>query len=242
MTFNIRDREQGINTDFMTYAIYSMADKNPTALLNATIFAELTQKAFQTFFQHFVSSNVSMSGGGRAYQPIGTTLGPLGSRVKINRTDDVKDTLPDDYGNAYPVLSTNRSATATVSTRIDLLHMSPLAAWLSISILIWLALTTITATVLQRSYLRALNCNFDTIADVLICISQSDNLLRLVHRRGIEGLKEEKTVRVRLGWFRSQQGNIVYGIEAEGADSEYSVRWVKGPDKADMSLRKIDDR
>jgi hypothetical protein len=226
MTFNIRDREQGINTDFMSYAMYTSVNKDPTALLNATKLSELTQKTFQTFFQHFVSSNVSVTDGGRAYQPIGTTLGDIGAIVKVNR-EDIKDTIPENYSNEYPVSNTNRSTTAKVSKRIEVLYMSPVATWLSVSILVWLALTTITAAILQRSHVRSLNSNFDKFADVLVCISGSDNLLELVKKIGIQGLEKETSVLVRLGWFKDRKGMIRYGIEAEGGKDMREVEWVE---------------
>lgn len=215
MTFNIRDREQGVNMDFMTYSMYNLVNKDPTALLNATTLATMTEKTFQTFFQHFVSSNVSITEGGRAYQPIGKTMGDIGALVRINRTR-MRTQMPAQYSADFPVLNTNRSATAQVSTRIDILYMSPIATWLSISIIIWLLGTTVTVAVLQRSYLKSLNSDFETFADVLVCICGSENLLELVKERGVEGLKEVDGVVVRLGWFRDGLGRIRYGIEAEG--------------------------
>ncbi|CAO2655525.1 Nn.00g043280.m01.CDS01 [Neocucurbitaria sp. VM-36] len=54
--FNIRDLDNGLNMDFMSYANYILADKDPTALLDADTLREHSQRTFQTFFQHFVTS------------------------------------------------------------------------------------------------------------------------------------------------------------------------------------------
>ena len=54
--FNIRDLDNGLNMDFMSYANYILANKDPTALLDADTLREHSQRTFQTFFQHFVTS------------------------------------------------------------------------------------------------------------------------------------------------------------------------------------------
>jgi hypothetical protein len=54
----------------MTYSMLSMASGQPGALLNATLLEALAKTTFSTFFQHYVSSNVSMSTGSWAYQSV----------------------------------------------------------------------------------------------------------------------------------------------------------------------------
>jgi hypothetical protein len=54
--FSIRDRQLGINMDFMSRANFFQADDDPSALLNASTLIEYSQHTFQTFFKHFVAS------------------------------------------------------------------------------------------------------------------------------------------------------------------------------------------
>jgi hypothetical protein len=62
--FNMRDNTTGLNLDFMSYAACAQVGFDPTALLNAGTLAKTSQKVFSTFFQHFVSNNMSRELGG----------------------------------------------------------------------------------------------------------------------------------------------------------------------------------
>ena len=59
-TFNFR--KPGLNMDFMTYAMYSLAGSDLEALLDPEVQARTANKVFSTFFQHFASSNVTSQG------------------------------------------------------------------------------------------------------------------------------------------------------------------------------------
>jgi hypothetical protein len=233
MTFNFRDRGQGLNVDFMTYAMYSLVDKNPSALLDADKLTGAMQRVFATFFQHFASSSVSLNDGGFAYQPIGHTIEDPGPVYNISQVpiSTVADRLPANYSNNYPQLNTVREVNATVTTRIEVLYMNPLATWLSIAILSWLALTTILVAVVERKQVKRLNRGMDTLGNVLVWIARSDNLLQLVRERTIEDLKKDKEVWTKLGWFRDSSGVVRWGIEAEGGEGMRTVEWVDPPDE-----------
>lgn len=59
----------------MTYAMYTRANWDPQTLLNTTVRADLASEAFTVFFfQHFVSSNVSLDTGSWAYQSINASV------------------------------------------------------------------------------------------------------------------------------------------------------------------------
>jgi hypothetical protein len=231
MTFNIRDRDQGINVDFMTYAMYSLVGKDPEALLDVVKLSNATQRVFSTFFQHFASSSVSLKEGGFAYQPIGHTIEDPGPVYDIGQVpiSTFTDRLPANYSNDYPRLNTVREANATVSMRIDVLHMNPTATWLSFAILFWLALTTIIVAAIERTHVKRLNRGMDTLGSVLVWIAGSDNLLQLVKDRDIEQLKKDRSVWTRLGWFRDSKGVVRWGIEAEGGEGMRPVEWVDPP-------------
>ena len=70
----MRDNTTGLNVDFMSYAAYTEAGNDPTALLDAKTLAEKSEKVFSTFFQHFVSSNLSNENGNWVLQPIDQQL------------------------------------------------------------------------------------------------------------------------------------------------------------------------
>lgn len=63
-TFNIRDKAQNVNVYFMTYALYALTGHESTTLLTATLLQSLAELTFSTFFQHYVSSNISSQDGG----------------------------------------------------------------------------------------------------------------------------------------------------------------------------------
>ncbi|GME59599.1 uncharacterized protein LTHEOB_4547 [Neofusicoccum parvum] len=202
-TFTFRDRAQGLNLDYMTYAMYALADKDPTALLNTTTMERLAQRTFSTFFQHFASSNVPMDTGGWAYQTINASLPPeiAEQRSKMLNLSDV------------PVSQTNRTAVVRVDTRAEMLNMSPVAVWLSVGILAWLIMTTIIIAAVQRRYLKNLDRNIECVGDVLVLIAGSEKLLQLVRERGTEGLREDRNIKTKLGWFENSHGESRGGIE-----------------------------
>ncbi|PSN74373.1 hypothetical protein BS50DRAFT_539590 [Corynespora cassiicola Philippines] len=232
MTFNIRDSENGINADFMTYSMYSMAKKDPRALLDADTLIELTQGAFQTFFQHFVSNTVSLRDGGWAYQGIGTTMGDPGPVINFTESSDAEamflfrdNNLPPSYSNEYPVLDTERGTTAQVSKRVQVLRMNDVATFISAAVLVWLALTIVVVAAVQRIYLKSLQKSVDCLGDVLVWVAGSDNLLELTGRFDETELKRFESVRMHLGWFRDQRGVSRFGIEADG-EGLRAVEWM----------------
>ena len=68
--FVIRDQDRGLNMDLMTYSMYSLANKNPEALLDYSTLVKYADRTFQTFFQHFIRTDMSLTEGGFAYQKI----------------------------------------------------------------------------------------------------------------------------------------------------------------------------
>jgi hypothetical protein len=217
--FVFRDPGNGINMDLMTYSMYTLAKKDPEALLNFTTLAHHADRTFQTFFQHFVNSGMSLSKGGYAYQPIDdNSMNTLGHAVDKNGTRIAEK--------SFPVLNTNRTIEASVSQRIRVLHMNTTATYLSTAILIWLIFTTLLVTGLQRRYTRFINRDVQLIADMLVLIAGSDNLLELMADEGVE-LKKSKDVKTMLGWFRDRSGEVRWGVEVVGGRN--AVEWVDAP-------------
>jgi hypothetical protein len=217
-TFNYRDQKQGLNMDFMTYAVYTMANKDPRALLNMSTLQSLANKTFSTFFQHYVSSNVSLDIGGWAYQEINASLPETLGPALGNHSQD-----------AVPSIShTDPTAVAHVSTRIELLEMNAVALWLSIAVLIWLSATALVLSVLQkrRYYLSSSSLirKFACLGDMLIVLAGSERLLRLVREQGPDGdcLKGNgSNLLTRLGWFEGPDGKSRWGLELVDPGQEF---------------------
>ncbi|KAJ5103832.1 hypothetical protein N7532_004361 [Penicillium argentinense] len=232
-TYNIRDEINGLNMDFMTYAMYSMAGKDPKKLLDSDTFNELAQKTFSTFFQHFVSNEVSMETGGWGYQKINDSLpSELGPALEL-----VDNYLPGNKASAQqdviqPISHTNRTVEAHLTRRVELLQMNAVAVWLSISIMAWLILTTVVVAILQKRYFGSLVRNVECLGDVLVLIAGSANLLQVVReiQAGTLLLEDYKHLRTRLGWFVDEDGELRWGIEMEESYGDGpGVHWVSAP-------------
>lgn len=232
-TYNIRDEMNGLNMDFMTYSMYTLAGKDPKALLDPTTFTTLAEKTYTTFFQHFVSKNLSVETGGWAYQKINASL-PSGLGPVVDLVDDyLPGTTASSYQDTDPVSTTNRTVSAQIAQRVELLTMNAVAVWLSIAIMIWLILTTIVVAILQRRYFGSLVRNVECLGDVLVLIAGSANFLQVV--REIEsgqlmaGTYEE--LRTRLGWFVDEDGGLRWGIEMEERYGDGpGVHWASEPE------------
>ncbi|KAF1913324.1 hypothetical protein BDU57DRAFT_504408 [Ampelomyces quisqualis] len=216
--FAFRDQNHGISMDLMTYSMYLLARKDPEALLNYTTLATYANRTFQTFFQHFVNSELSLDKGGFAYQPIGDNTMETIGRSTNNGTFLARDSIS--------VPRTNRNITASVSHRIRVLHMNVTATYLSAAILTWLIFTTVVILCLQRRYTRFMNRDVQLIADMLLLISGSDNLLELVAEKGTE-FKKNKDIKTMLGWFKDRDGQVRWGVEVVGGSN--AVDWVDAP-------------
>ena len=218
--FNIRDQDVGMNMDLMTYSMYALADKDPEALLNYTTLVSHANRTFQTFFQQFVNSKLSLIDGGWAYQKLDDrSLEGLGRPVDENGTAIAERVYPQ-------TLDANRSIAASVSHRIRVLHMNPVATYLSAAIIIWLIATAACITCLQRRYTSFMLRDVELIAEVLVLVAGSDNLLHLVQERGL-ALKRDKEVRTMLGWFKRRDGEVRWGVEIVGGPN--AVEWVDSP-------------
>ncbi|KAF3386640.1 hypothetical protein F1880_000487 [Penicillium rolfsii] len=231
-TYNIRDDFNGLNMDFMSYAMYSMANKDPKALLDPDRYLALAQKTFTTFFQHFVSNNVSMDTGGWGFQKINAslpdTLGPV-----VEAGTWLPGTVATPYqDDMHPISHTNRTVAAHVSQRVQLLQMNALAVWLSVGILGWLMLTTLIVAILQRRYFGRLVRNVECLGDVLVLIAGSSNLLQVVGeiQAGRLAPEDYEHLRTRLGWFMDEDGKLRWGVEMEEAfGNGPRVQWVAAP-------------
>jgi len=218
----IHDTENHLDMDFMTYCIYILAKKDLNSLNNETVFNTLINQVFQTFFQHFVSTNASLTAPSWAYQPIGAQPEDLGTRIIYNLTSGRME-----KGNpvTYPTLQTNRTTEATIEHQVEVLKLNAVATWLSIANLIWLIITALIFLVMQRSFLRPLHRNVECIADAMVLFAGSQRLLAFVQKSEMEDLRGDGDTKVKLGWFKTKEGIVRWGIELveDGLDG---VEWL----------------
>lgn len=222
--FNMRDNTTGLNMDFMSYAAYSQVNLDPTALLDGEVLLNTSRKILSTFFQHFVSNNVSTEQGGYVYQPAGLhdDMTP-----PMNNLKDFKGYTP--RGEIAPRFqtvhrNTNKTTTAILSTRVEILQMNPVAFWIATAIIIWLIITILIFTSVQRRYYSGIKRNVECIADILVLIAGSENLLETVREKGIDAILKENTMLARLGWFKDSDGKMRWRIELEDTDEEVEMQ------------------
>ncbi|KAH0174627.1 hypothetical protein KCU67_g657, partial [Aureobasidium melanogenum] len=211
-------RYAGLNADFMSYCMLQLAKGDKAALLDHGRLISLANETFSVFFKHFASSNVSDTLGGQAFQPIGEKL-PWGLGPAINSSELP---LPPDQQGAFATenqtVPLERQVTATLSVPIEQLVMSPIAAYLCISILVLLCVTTAIIYTTNRPQLKALPRDVDTLASTIAFVYGSERLLRWV--QDLPSLKpsklqskDTKRMMARLGPFKNSQGRERWGIE-----------------------------
>lgn len=215
--------------DYMSYCMYVLAGQDKQALLNHSLLHSTASQTFATFFQHFMSSNVSLTRGGLSYQMIDEQLpSDLLPTSIYNSTTNQTVVVPI----PRPVSNTNRTAEVDVSITVKVLHMSPVAVWICVGILIWLILTVLVIVASDSRYLGRLLRGSKTLADVAILLAGSDALLAYMANHHT-GQYNTNTPQVKLGWFRDRTGQPRWGIELVG--NEFGVDWL---DEGEIPERK----
>lgn len=231
-TFNFR--ETGLNVDYMSYSMLSQVGGDQRALLDPQTLRRIANTVFSTYFQHFVSSNVTLADGGWAYSKIGEALPrDLPPPVSYNYNGIGESHAPNAsvyYGPDAVQLTAHR--------RVEMLHMSVAAAWICLAILVCLIAVLILAATMRRQLTGGLRREISCMADVAVLVAGSRALLGLIQARGLEVVWRDETLRTRLGWFRGEDGRPRWGIElvdGEGADG-YGVEWLNEEDVRDLDL------
>ena len=168
-TFNFRLR--GLNLNYMSYAMYSLAKRNSAALLDLSTLQTLSNIVFSTFFQHYASNNITVGEGGRTFQPIAATL-PVGLPLIVNNNDDKPSSYQDTITPSYA----NRTIQAVVHINVEQLVMFPAAVFLCLAILVFLAVTTILVYFPYATYFKALPRDVETLVSVLAFVYDSPRL------------------------------------------------------------------
>ena len=206
----------------MTYSMLSMAENDPRALLDPETLEQLAQRTFSTFFQHYASNNVTFAAGGRTYQKINETLPPdIGKSETYGKRQTTESIAPSVSGN---------SANVDVSRPIVVLRTSKTAVWICIVILSWLIVTALLLAVFARSHTSSFEKKIETVGDIAILVTASDEFLELVKNSRHTDLKQNTSLRTRLEHFTSIDGEDRYGInlcspddisEASGQNKNY---------------------
>ncbi|PVI08697.1 hypothetical protein DM02DRAFT_9443 [Periconia macrospinosa] len=211
--FNIRDNYTGLNLDFMSYASYIQANKDAASLLDANVLRQQTEHTFTTFFQHFVSSDVSLQSGGWAYQPIGANLDGLGKPRDTTPPQIAPNGEPAVPVSKLPTRDTEPHFNAKVAKQVEVLRMSPMAFVVCVVLLSWLLATLVVVAVSERLYFRGLIRNVESIADVLVLVAGSERFLELVREGDVQRLQTDQKIKTRLGPFRDSKGRVRRGID-----------------------------
>ncbi|PVH89113.1 hypothetical protein DL98DRAFT_565261 [Cadophora sp. DSE1049] len=172
-TYNFR--LPGLNVDFMSYVSLSLAQNNPSLLLDPTTLGNISSTVFSMFFKHFVHSDVRSNGG--MYMNGSWVLQPRGA-VLPSDLGPTKDSVSKVYWqDTLQPSGMDPSVNAVVTTRIEQLDLSPAAFILCLSILCFLMLTTVVVLGWHHRYLRLLPRDVDTLGSVLGFVYASDKLL-----------------------------------------------------------------
>ena len=165
---------------------------------------DTANQTFGIFFKHFACFNVSEQLGGYVYAK--PTL----------------DHRTGDWIGAY-----GGPVNATLNTPVDELRMSPTAAILSMSILVFLMIVTIIIYATNRNEYKAIPRDVDTLASTIGWVYASDRLLawtavappiepHLLSRRAPSTMAHK----ARMGPFRDSAGNEHWGIEIVDTDTD----------------------
>ncbi|KAI5203569.1 hypothetical protein E4T39_04140 [Aureobasidium subglaciale] len=217
--FNLRG--PGLNVDFMSYSMLAMANNSKEALLDSDTLTKLANQTFGIFFKHFASEEVNSTAGGRVFQPIGEKLpsgiGPV--TISGNITADQGALGLQDSAMPLP-----REIEAVLLTPVEQLVMSPIAFYLSTSLLVFLIFTTIIMYSVNRAQYKALPRDVDTLASMIAFVHGSDKLLAWsedLTRSGAwykfwsrkkESL-ESQGLKAQMGTFKDGEGKEKWGIE-----------------------------
>jgi hypothetical protein len=222
--YTVQDGENHLTMDFLTYCMLVLANKDPKAMANDTLFSTMVNQVYQTFFQYFVSAYNTLENPSYAYQRVGAKLpADIGTRIVID-FDNARMQVGEPI--TYPDSQTNSTTEATVLREVEVLMLNKVATGLCIGVLGLLILFTIVFACIQRSFLRPLHRNVECVADVMVLLAGSKRLLALVGKLEGEEFEAVADKRLRLGWFKTRDGEVRWGIELVGDDE---VEWVEMP-------------
>lgn len=110
-------RLPGLNLDYMSWAMFTLVQRNPRALLDHMTLQTAAKNVFSTLFQHYASNNVTLTDGGSVFQSIGATL-PFGLPPIVNIPIIIKPHIidPDPHIIMNPPIINNTSIKNNTTT------------------------------------------------------------------------------------------------------------------------------
>lgn len=205
LTFTIRS--PGLNLDYMSYSMLSQVDGDRNVLLDPERLNEVANLVFSTYFQHYVSSNLSMTEGGWAYSPINETIPDDLAAIK----SDVDTRIS--HSPTQSVFYGNQSTSLHFTVSVEILQMSKSALWVSLgvfcSLLIILAVVFLRSSKMFRGLLR----DIETPAEIAILVIQSRWLSKMDQQDHQGHQAGESPCEVQLGWHKSPEGRDIWGFE-----------------------------
>lgn len=216
--FNMR--APGLNVDYMSYAMLSLANGSHEALLDPLVLESTAQRVFEVMFQHFAHSDLDMKSGGHVYQNPSETLpvdmdGPTTtatSKARDRRQQLQFSTIPSTINPTY----VPDTVEVEVRREVEVLRMSTAAAIVCMSILAYLIVTSVILVTATRRYNKLLPSEIDSVADVAVLVAGSERLLELARQGALQHdrqLKSDPKSLAKLGWFNGADGELRWGIE-----------------------------
>ncbi|KAI4726287.1 hypothetical protein E4T49_05920 [Aureobasidium sp. EXF-10728] len=194
-----RFQDRGLNVDLMSYSMLRLVNNDKEALLDPNTLMETADRTFAIFFKHFACFNVTKHKEGYVY-------------------------VPTDYNSR----DTPDLASATLSMPVEELRMSPAAAILSMSILVFLIITTTIMYTANRKEYKAIPRDVSTLASILGWVYASDRLLSWSEQAPpsqpwYKALFSRPSTfaahhRAKMGPFTDSRGMKRWGIELVGDD------------------------
>lgn len=236
--FNLRG--PGLNVDYMSYAMLSLANGSHEALLDPLVLESTAQRTFEVMFQHFAHSNIDMESGGNVYQSPSESLpadidGPTttatatatatASSKTRNRRQENSKLASSAAGATASATDISDTGRVDVRSEVEILRMSTTAAIVCMSILAYLIVTSVILVIATRRYNKLLPVEINSIADVAVLVAGSERLLELARQRGLRHnrqLKNDPESLAKLGWFNGADGELRWGIELVDADNKKS--------------------
>lgn len=225
--FNMRG--PGLNVDYMSYAMLSLANGSHEALLDPLVLESTAQRTFEVMFQHFAQSDLDMESGGNVYQSPSECLpadidGPTTTATSKTRGRRQEDTEQFSTAAVATCTATGIPDTVRVDVRseVEILRMNTTAAIFCMSILAYLIVTSVILVITTRRYNKLLPVEINSIADVAVLVAGSERLLELARQRGSRHdrqLKSDPESLAKLGWFNGADGELRWGIELVETDN-----------------------
>lgn len=210
----------------MSYSTLAAVNNDKHALLDVATLASKASDTLGTYFSHFVSSNLNLTSGGWAYQPIGMEPPPgyANAELRGSATSGAGASTGDDT--TILQLNTPNTTKVYVHIPVEMLIMSPVAVYLSLGVLALLCAVVLATYAFYGPRFKQLPRNVNTLANVLAFVYASEQLLEWVRlRKGLDNWSDNGiggANMASLGPFKNEKGEEGWGVELVSVDNAES--------------------